>query len=71
MGSAKLETLERGASGLRRLRLSSLVRRGLRRTIGQVGWVRECQGGEISQFLSLSVRPGQSASCQRGLGVLL
>jgi len=26
-------------------------------------------GGEISQFFSLSVRPGQSASCQRGLAL--
>jgi len=28
-------------------------------------------GGWINQFLSLSVSPGQSASCQRGLGLSL
>ena len=28
-------------------------------------------GGGISQLLSLSVRAGQSASCQRGLGLSL
>ena len=28
-------------------------------------------GGGISQFLSLSVRPSQSVSCQRGLGLSL
>jgi len=31
----------------------------------------ESGGGGICQFLSLSVSPGQSASCQRGLGLSL
>jgi len=36
-------------------------------------WVGEgvSGGGGISQSLSLSVRPGQSASCQRGVGLSL
>jgi len=28
-------------------------------------------GGGICEFLSLSVKPGQSASCERGLGLSL
>jgi len=37
------------------------------------GWLGEgvSGGGGMSQFFSLSVRPGVSASCQRGLGLSL